>query len=1505
MGLLAMIFMLATPSYAQKTASVTTKAKKTTAFEQATMRAEFYKKHPAFMKAPKMLKKDKSGLSKTVVGRLWARQNADMLKAADGSTLIGTLLYEGSEQYNTGLYSFQSSASPVLEAMIEDPNLGANGGGVVIGTKMYFASYEDIWGILYFWYHYVLDLTTGEYEVQAEDADFSNIASGSCVAYDESTKLAYGLFLNAEGSEIQFCSMDYTTWTKTVIGSGVLQHASDYLNFSCDGKGNLYGVTASGEVYKIDVNTLEETLFTSTGVVAYPYIQGATINPKTNTLYWTFIQENETSGIVQVNLADGSSEVAGLFPYTTEIGLLFPPVSEAEDGAPDRAVNLKAYVENDAPNDVNVSFSLPTMTYDGLNALTGMLEYTIYVNGEIAVKGSGQPGVAIITRIPDVPSGKTVISVVVTNAVGNGPTAKTQLWAGLDAPQSPAPATLTIDEAGKATVTWTAVTLEGAHGGYVNTENVTYTVVRYPDNVVVAEGINATTLEETIDVSNLKMVTYGITAYNGEVGSEEAVTNAVKVGSSYGTPAGEVFDENSTLDLYTIIDSNEDGYTWILNSGIPSCRYNGSAEADDWLLTAPIKLQAGKLYTFKCQAGPYSSYYPERMEVLLGQGDEPTGYATQLVDPTDLLEVTDFTKNFTVEADGEYRIGFHGISDADMFYLQLLSWSVSAPIDFAAPGEPTDAALVPGEKGALTGTVQFNAPTKTVGGDDLTGTMSIKVAGGEDFETTISDVTPGQAISVPVEFSTDSIYSFEITPSNDKGVGLSKVVSAFIGKDIPAGLENIKGYDNFNGSATFTWDKISEKGEYGGYVDPEEVTYRIYGVEDGYLGDVLAETKDLSYVLTSDAIDNGDMSLVQVGVCAFIGETEGAIYAGALVGGTPSIIPYAESFPNGGLNNYWWTSTEEGESWALSTDAADEDGGCAIYEAVGKSDAYISSGKISVKGAANPKLLFQWAAIPQENLKIRVLGDRQDGNEPVELKVIDCSQVTAIEWAQEVIDLSAFTSDPYVIISFEALSEETGGIFEFDAMRIYDVYSNDLAVECSLPKAVNVGAEMTANVIVKNIGETTVPAGGYTVKLYVNGEEVNSVDSSTDLAAYYGEAGYTLSYTTTLFDESPAAVKAEVVYNYDLDLENNVAEGAVNIRQSNLARVSDLTAETGGWPAVELKWSAPVVPDVQGEVITEDFEDQEIFVPLSVGGITADNHYGSFGNWTLYDGNGLATYTFNGAPAYENANAPMAYIVWNPTVVGYDLTDPSVVQSMGPNSGEQFLLSFCCADESGYPPSDKWLISPLLTGEAQTISFFVSEITDQYGPELYEVWYSTTDNEVGSFQKIYDGSVPSPDWTEVTIELPEGAKYFAIRAISEDVFGFELDDITFTAAASKKLSLATEITGYNIYRDGKLIATVGADVNSYVDVNETDGEHTYHVTVLYGDQESGLSNGATVVTAISELTSDASLQDADITVYATNGAVVASGKGVYNGLAKGVYVIRNNETGLVKGVSKK
>jgi len=220
--------------------------------------------------------------------------------------------------------------------------------------------------------------------------------------------------------------------------------------------------------------------------------------------------------------------------------------------------------------------------------------------------------------------------------------------------------------------------------------------------------------------------------------------------------------------------------------------------------------------------------------------------------------------------------------------------------------------------------------------------------------------------------------------------------------------------------------------------------------------------------------------------------------------------------------------------------------------------------------------------------------------------------------------------------------------------------------------------------------------------------------------------------------------------------------------------------------------------------------------------------------------------------------------------------------------------------------TDDWLISPELSGNAQTISFYATEITDQYGHESYEVLYSTTDTNPESFTKVLDCTATT-EWVEITADLPEGAKYFAIRNVSFDIFGLMIDDVTFEASAAVAAAkgVDAEVTGYNIYRDGELIATVAGDVYEYVDVNEVDGIHYYNVTALYGAIESPLSNTVSVVTAIEEIQNTEGLVDADITVYATNGAIIASGKGVFNSLRTGVYVIKNNETGAVVGVSKK
>ncbi len=1505
-SMLALLFMLATPSFAQRV-DRPVKAKKTSAFELANNKAELFKKYPALQNARTTLRQENSVLKNTVVGQL-QKIDRKALKAGDGTILTGNMTYDATEALTLGLYEFASSENPEFKEINTNKYFSYNNaGGAVVDGVYYFVEYFSFFGMV-FTYTYAYDINNDEWLVEEEGSDYVDIiADGANVAYDAATGKTYGVFYNAALTGLEFGTIDYTTFTRT----GVLPtpaHMEEYINMASDGKGNLYAATLSGEIYKVDPTTGGETLVASTGMTVDAYIQGATLNAKNNVYYWSFLANSGTSaGIAEVNLTTGETNVVP-FPSVYEFNMINVPAPAAEPNAPAAVDNLKAYIENAAPNNVFVSFVLPTKTYDGESDLTGILEYSILVNGEEALKGSGQPGAQVIHKIENVPTGNTTITVIPRSVVGNGAKATTKLWVGADAPASPDPATLAI-EGDKATVTWTAPTMEGVHGGYVNTSNVTYTVTRYPDKVVVAEGISETTFEETVDISSLKVYSYGITANYGEASSVEAITNRVKVGDAIVPPFKEDFmDPESASLIYTALDLNNDASSWSLGTGFARYTYNGKNSGDDWLLTPDIKLQTGKLYIVSFTVGSYSSSYPERLEVMMGQGQDPTAYGITLLEPTDFTDGMPHTYEVpvTVEADGTFNIGFHAISDADMFYMEVYGWSISSPLDFGAPALSTNMEVVPGAKGALNATINFNAPTKTINDEALSEItkMVLKNQKGE-VEAEFENPAPGAALSAAVTVEDNGIYTYTVTGYNSKGEGLTASASAFIGVDTPAGLENIAGRDNFDGTATITWAAHTDKGANGGYVDPESVTYRVYAVENGNLGDVLAETKDLQYVLASDAIQEGPEGLVQVGLSAFVGDAEGPIYAGAVVGGDANTLPYAESFPNQSVSHYWWVETLQGNTWNIYTDSSDEDGGCAGFVAgsAGASGT-LNTAKISVKGAASPKLIFDWAAVPGDDLKVSVLGNRQDGSAPVVLKEIDVKNLTGdLEWHTEVVDLSAFTSDPYVILSFLAEAGEAGVAFEFDNLLVNDFYANDLFVELTAPRSVAAGDELTATAVVGNSGENNVAAGEYSVVFSVNGKEFATVTETPALAAYRGVNVVQATYKPTLFDEGMMNIKAEVVFDRDLDVENNVAERSVNLKVPALARVNDLTAETGGWPAVQLKWSAPVQQASEGTIITEDFEDQTVYEPFSVGGITTDIHTGMLGQWKVVDGNnGTGTYAVNGYANYANCYAPMGFQVFNPELAGFDLSDPAYATMVAPNSGSQMLTSWCIQGVT-----DHWLISPLLSGDAQTISFFASAPTLDYGNELYEIYVSSSDNEVTSFEILAEGEVSSTDWNEFTYELPAGTKYFAIRHTSNDVFALEIDDVTYTSSSSKKFVMAdgNGVTAYNIYRDGKVIATVDANTTSYIDVNETDGEHTYYVTAVYGDVESGLSNGATVVTAITELTSDASLMDADITVYSTSGAMIASGKGVYGRLEKGVYVIKNNETGAVKGVSKK
>lgn len=195
------------------------------------------------------------------------------------------------------------------------------------------------------------------------------------------------------------------------------------------------------------------------------------------------------------------------------------------------------------------------------------------------------------------------------------------------------------------------------------------------------------------------------------------------------------------------------------------------------------------------------------------------------------------------------------------------------------------------------------------------------------------------------------------------------------------------------------------------------------------------------------------------------------------------------------------------------------------------------------------------------------------------------------------------------------------------------------------------------------------------------------------------------------------------------------------------------------------------------ETVTEDFEDQSLFPPFSTGGITAENHYGVFGDWRLYDSTGALVWEVD-ATTFTNEGEPHAWFVYNPSVAG---------DGIPAHNGNQYLESICprpiANGGTADVAADHWLISPLLSGNEQTITFWERTLSSTYGNEEYEVLASTTDNNPSSFTSVKTFNDATLEWTERSAVLPAGTKYFAIRHYSNNIFGVLIDDITYERPA--------------------------------------------------------------------------------------------------------------------------
>lgn len=756
-----------------------------------------------------------------------------MPKLTAGSSFRGCVINDANWQGNHlayGLYDLTPSNGVYSPYFIDDTLnvMHADYGSSIVGNHYYFVTGYSVNGII-FYIRYAFNLETMEYENanMAVPGQSPRYLSWTNTPYDEVTGKSYGLFFTDDGNNLEFCAMDYVTMTRETISTP--SHV--YLVMAVDeSDGQLYAVDMEGNLYRINKTTGVETFVGATGLHPNAYRQAAAVDAAVGKLFWTYILDDNSCGVAEVDLKTAQTEKMYEFDRVVQFGDLYNLAHGVEGEAPAKVENLVWNYNEANYENIDLAFTMPTMTNDGSKKLSGQLTYTVMYGETVVAQGTAVPGGKVATTIGDLPQQQVVkLAVFVSNNIGKSMEQEVEVWAGIDLPLSPSDVTLAVNGE-NVLLTWTEVST-GAHGGYVEADKIAYVVRKQPEGVV-KTTTKDTSFSETINVTQLDYLTYSVEAVTEGVGaSEPTFSNRVKVGEYLSTPYVVTFGSSYEVDGYwDVIDANNDGVTWEYAADTRAMSVASSnLRANDWLLSPPIYLEQGSGYTIRLQALTSGNGV---MSLAYGtQGVTPPNGLTTIIDATALpttMEETTLEGSMVPLESGVYRFAVRVTENTLSGATELRRFSVSAPSKVMPPKAPTDFTVVAGEKGELKATVSFVTPLQATDDSNLGSLSSVEVLRNDQVIATFHNVGVGEAVTyVDDKVPADGkyVYSARVSAYGVSGEAASQEV--YIGKDLPAPPADVAFVDNGNGTATLRWTN-QLTGANGGYVDATEMDNKVY-----------------------------------------------------------------------------------------------------------------------------------------------------------------------------------------------------------------------------------------------------------------------------------------------------------------------------------------------------------------------------------------------------------------------------------------------------------------------------------------------------------------------------------------------------------------------------------------------------------------------------------------------------------------------------------------------------
>ncbi len=182
----------------------------------------------------------------------------------------------------------------------------------------------------------------------------------------------------------------------------------------------------------------------------------------------------------------------------------------------------------------------------------------------------------------------------------------------------------------------------------------------------------------------------------------------------------------------------------------------GNTQADAWLFTQGLQLQAGVTYRLKYKYGNNSASYLEEMEVKVGNASNPAAMSTLIINHPAIYnaDLNYASVDFTVPSTGVYYLGYHCISDPAQSKLFLDDIQVNV-----ASTCPTPTNVVVSDIAASAFTVSWAATTPTPASYDVyvtsgtalpTSSTAPTVSNVLGTSTVVSGLTPGTSYRIYV-----------------------------------------------------------------------------------------------------------------------------------------------------------------------------------------------------------------------------------------------------------------------------------------------------------------------------------------------------------------------------------------------------------------------------------------------------------------------------------------------------------------------------------------------------------------------------------------------------------------------------------------------------------------------------------------------------------------------------------------------------------------------------------